>query len=115
MSDFDMDDVFGKMMGDGDGEDDAVRYQYMPFKDKEELSMDLKRPASEFDILVHTLKDQHAKRVNEELKEMNGRDFINAYMSLMQYVQPKFKTIDLEKPKVKKRELNITRRTLKDS
>ena len=110
-ADFDMDDVFGGMMSDDNQPD--IDFIYDDFIDKVNLSIDLKKPATEFDILVHSIKDQHAKRLNEELKALKGADFITAYMSLMQYIQPKYKSIDVNKPKAKKRVLEIKHHTVK--
>jgi len=100
----DFDDAFHEMMGEQVPEVDFI---YDDFIDKTNLSIDLKRTVTEFDVLVHSVKDQHAKRLNEELKALKGADFINAYMSIMQYIQPKFKSIDVKKPVTKKRVLEI--------
>lgn len=104
------DDIFDELMGD---ETPEITFIYDDFIGKEDLSIDLVRKANEFDVLVHSIKDQHAKRLNEELKNLKGADFISAYMSLMQYIQPKFKSIDTVKNSVKKRKLEITHHTVK--
>lgn len=111
MSDFDMDNVFGGMMDDEPTE--KTSYQYEPVIKKEDLSMDLKRVATDFDVLMHTVKDQHAKRLNEELMSMSGREFVQAYLSILAFAQPKFKSVDVAKPTLKKRELKLTHHTIK--
>ena len=110
-----LDDVFGNPSENYDDENKGGSgyVPTTPIRSKDDVSMDIKREASEFDIMLDTLKGRHAERFNNILDNMNERDFVSAYISVIGYIKPKFRPVEKEKPKTVKRSLNITHHTVK--
>jgi len=112
----DFDDIFGDNGDFGQEDDGGYENSYVPkteFKTIEELSVDLKRKATQFDLMLDSLKGRHAERFNHVLDNMNDRDFANAYISVIGYVSPKMRPKEIEKPPAKKRTLEIKHFTVK--
>lgn len=49
---------------------------------------------TEFDILLSDLSGSHAERYNKILGNMTDSEFVTHYERLLNYVKPKFKSID---------------------
>ena len=109
----DLDDIFGKMMGDNDdGSKDDYNYQ-MPIRSKNEVSEDIHRQATDLDVLIDSIKGRHAERFNLVLQTMSDREFVNAYLGVLKFVKPTYKPVESEKPVQKERKLRITHVTKK--
>jgi hypothetical protein len=111
MSVDDIGDVFGDMFEDNE-DDNSYEYQ-TPIKTKEELSIDLKRKATELDVIIDSIKGRHSERFNHILMTCSDREFPNLYLNMLRYVAPSYKQIDAEKPKTKNRTLTVRHVTVK--
>lgn len=42
-----------------------------------------------FEVLKDSILGEHTERFNDEMSQLNGRDFINAYLNVLEFFAPK--------------------------
>ena len=50
----------------------------------------------EWEALGEAIRNKHAKRFNEELDKLEGREFIKAYTNIINYFKPKLQNTSID-------------------
>ena len=114
----DIDDIINSMSNKGDNNKESILdiVEFVPkttLKDLDEVRMDVASQGgdplkvSEFDVMADALKNRHAERFNHILQNSSDREFLTAYLSVLPFIKPKFKPVEIVKPKPKTRTLVI--------
>jgi len=54
------------------------------------------KKSKEWETLGEAIRDRHAKRFNDELDNLEGREFIKAYTNIINYFKPRLQSTSLD-------------------
>lgn len=100
-------DEIDDFINDVDSKVEQEKYVYSGKTETLETMKAKNSKATEFDVMIANLTGSHSARFNDILSTMPDKDFVNAYLSVLPYLKPKFKSIDTPKREVEKRTLEI--------